>query len=90
MKTVKEAHHSGGPRRCSEEWRAAPTCPVSQGRRGVRRGRPFEGGGDQGRLSPVGAVSGAVWTKSGEWSLLALGMRVVTCCGRRREAMGVL
>jgi hypothetical protein len=34
MKTVEEARRGGGPRRwrCSEERRAAPTCPTSQGR----------------------------------------------------------
>jgi hypothetical protein len=53
-------------------------------------GRPFGGGGARGRLSPVEAVSGAAWMKSGDRSSPALGVRVVTCCGRRREAMGVL
>jgi hypothetical protein len=56
----------------------------------VRRGRPFGVGGARGRLSPVEAVSGAAWMKSGDRSSPALGVRVVTCCGRRREAMGVL
>jgi hypothetical protein len=63
MKTVEEARRVGGPRRCSEEWRVAPTCPASQGRRGGEEGaRPFEGGGARGWLSPVEAVGGVTWT----------------------------
>jgi hypothetical protein len=34
MKTAKEARRGGGLRRCSEERRAAPTCPASGGRSG--------------------------------------------------------
>jgi hypothetical protein len=76
---------------CSKEWCVAPTCPVSRGRRGGEEGRwPFKGGGAQGRLSPVEVVGSATLMKSNEQSSLALGVRAVTCCGRRREAMGVL
>jgi hypothetical protein len=90
MKTTEETQRDGGPRRCSEEWRVAPTCPASQGRRGGEEGWPFECGGAQGRLSSVEAVGGAAWMKFNEWSSPALGVRVVTCCGKRREAMEVL
>jgi hypothetical protein len=69
----------------------APMCSVSRGRRGGEEGRwPFKGGGAQGRLSLVEAVGSAALMKSSEQSSPALGVRAVTCCGRRREAMGVL
>jgi hypothetical protein len=57
---------------------------------GMRRGRPFEGGGARGWLSPVEAVGGTAWMKSGERSSPVLGVRAVTCCRKRREVMGVL
>jgi hypothetical protein len=38
----------------------------------------------------VEAVGSAAWTKSSEWNSPTLGVRAVTCYGRRREAMGVL
>jgi hypothetical protein len=78
MKTAEEARRGDGPRRwrCSEEWRAAPTCPTSRGRIGGEEGH------NQSRVEGFGvALTGGGGRRRG--------LDEIRCGGREEGTVGV-